>query len=140
VTPPPPLLPNINKHDHSLSPQKPKKRARGGGPRSRGGWGSRGGRGGAGRGSAAKSDDPVKETEDPSAVDGKGNNMADKIEIIEDDEVFANTRWTDDERTMLFEYYLGPESDDIFEKLKNNVTYAHKKVRFSIYSCDISLF
>ncbi|KAF8232636.1 hypothetical protein L208DRAFT_1423066 [Tricholoma matsutake] len=101
VTPPPPSLPNISKHDHSLSPQKPKKHAHGGGPRSRGGQGSCGGQG-AGRGGA--------EMEDWSTVDGKGNNTAHKIEIIEDDE-----------------YYLGPESDEIFKKLKNNVMYAHKK-------------
>lgn len=38
------------------------------------------------------------------------------------------------------EYYLGPESDEVFEKLKNNATYTYKKVQFSIYSCDISMF
>ena len=116
------------------------KRARGGehgsqGEQGRGGQGA--GRGGAGRCSAAKSDDPTKEIEDPSAVNGKGNNTADKIEIIEG---FANTRWTDDERTILFNYYLGPESDEVFKGLKMNATHAHKKVRVSIHSCDISLF
>ncbi|KAF8220103.1 hypothetical protein L208DRAFT_1382768 [Tricholoma matsutake] len=143
VTPLPPSLPNISKCDHSLSPQKPKKCARDGGPRSRGGRGSHGGQGagqgGAGRGSVAKSNDPAKEMEDRSTVDGKGNNTADKIEIIEDDEVFANMRWTDDERTMLFEYYLKPESDEIFEKLKNNATYAHKKASKVLFKGKYSL-
>jgi hypothetical protein len=32
------------------------------------------------------------------------------------------TRWTDDERTTLFDYYLGPESDEVFEKLKLNAS------------------
>lgn len=125
------------------------KRARGGehgsqGEQGRGGQGA--GRGGAGRCSAAKSDDPTKEIEDPSAVNGKGNNTAVKIEgnntavKIEIIEGFANTRWTDDERTILFDYYLGPESDEVFKGLKMNATHAHKKVRVSIHSCDISLF
>jgi hypothetical protein len=73
------------------------KRARGGEHRSQGGAG----RGGAGRGSATKSDGPTKKIEDPSAI--KGNNTVEKIEI---NEGFANTRWTDDERTKLFNYYL----------------------------------
>ena len=140
VTPPPPPQPNINKRDLSLSPQKPKKRIRGGGPGSRGGRGSRGGkgsaRGGASRGSA-KSGDPASEMVDPSTLDNNGVKAEAKIEIIEDDKVFANTRWTDDERSMLFEYYLGTESDEAFEKLKSNATYAHKKVGFfSICSCN----
>ncbi|KIL55498.1 hypothetical protein M378DRAFT_17904 [Amanita muscaria Koide BX008] len=118
ATPPPSPLPNISKRNLSLSPQKPKKRTRGGGPGSRGGHRGRGGQG-ATRGSAnVKNSDPVKETEDQSVF---------SVEIIEDDEVFANTRWTDDERTTLFEYYLGPESDEVFDKLKNNAIYAHKK-------------
>ncbi|KAF8229101.1 hypothetical protein L208DRAFT_1379060 [Tricholoma matsutake] len=108
VTPLPPSLPNISKHDHSLFPQKPKKRACG-------------------------------EMEDWSAVDRKGNNTADKIEIIEDDEVLANTRWTDDECTMLFEYYLGCESDEIFEKLKNNAMYTHKKASKGLFKGKYSL-
>ncbi|KAM6494821.1 hypothetical protein JOM56_009444 [Amanita muscaria] len=89
ATPPPLPLPNISKRNLSLSPQKPKKRTRGGGPGSRGGRGGRGGQG-ATQGSAnVKNSDPVKETEDQSIF---------SVEIIEDDEVFANTRWTDDER------------------------------------------
>jgi hypothetical protein len=52
----------------------------------------------------------------------------------------GNTRWTDDERTVLFNYYLGPESGEVFIGLKMNATHAHKKVRVSIHSCDISLF
>ena len=132
---PPPSQPNISKHDLSLSPQKPKKRVRGGGPRGRG-RGSRGGQG-AGRGSSStKGKNPAKDIEDPSAKREK--KMADEIEIIEDDEVFVNAKWTDDDRTILFEYYLGPESE-VFEKLKINAMYAHKKVRVSIDSYDISL-
>lgn len=42
-------------------------------------------------------------TEDPSTVDEKGNDTVtvDKVEIIDDNEIFANARWTDDEHTML---------------------------------------
>ena len=75
------------------------KRARGGEHKSRGGQ-VRGGQG-AGRGSTSKSDNPTKEIEDPSAVNGKENNTAVKIDG------FAYTRWTDDERTILFNYFLG---------------------------------
>ena len=127
VTPPPPPRPNINKRDLSLSPQKPKKRTRGGGLGIRGGRGSRGGKGSA-RGGAPRGGDPASETVGPSTLDENGDKAVAKIEIIEDDEVFANTRWTDDERTVLFEYYLGTESDGVSEKLKSNATYTHKKV------------
>ena len=125
---PPPSQPNISKRDHSLSPQKPKKRARGG-ARGRGGRGSRRGQGvGRHLNSVIKGEDSAKEKEE--------------IEIIEDDEVFVNTRWTDDDRSILFEYYLGPESDEVFEKLKINAKIAHKKVSNlnSMYSNDNSLF
>ena len=127
MTPPPPPRPNINKRDLSLSPQKPKKRTRGGGLGIRGGRGSRGGKGSA-RGGAPRGGDPASEMVGPSTLDENGDKAVAKIEIIEDDEVFANTRWTDDERTVLFEYYLGTESDGVFEKLKSNATYTHKKV------------
>ena len=135
VTPPPPPQQNTNKRDLSLSPQKPKKRTRGGGLGSRGGRGNRGkgsARGGAPRGSA-KSGDSVSETVDQSTLDDNSDKSVVKLEIIEDDEVFANTRWTDDERGILFEYYLGTESDGVFEKLKSNATYAHKKVGHVLY-------
>ncbi|KIL57041.1 hypothetical protein M378DRAFT_1031598 [Amanita muscaria Koide BX008] len=115
ATPPPP---NVNKRDHSLSPKKPKKRGRGGGPGSRGGRGSYGGRGGFRGPGSVKSNDQVKETEVTETA---------KVEIIEDDEVFTNSRWTDDDRTALFEYYLGPESDEIYEKLKINASRVHEK-------------
>ena len=36
--------------------------------------------------------------------------------------------------------FWGPESDEAFKWLKMNATYAHKKARVSIHSCDISLF
>jgi hypothetical protein len=29
---------------------------------------------------------------------------------------------------VLFEYYLGTEADDVFDKLKSNATRAHEKV------------
>jgi hypothetical protein len=48
--------------------------------------------------------------------------------IIDDDDIFLNARWTDDERTTLFEYYLGPEADKIFDKLKSNASHTHEKV------------
>lgn len=34
------------------------------------------------------------------------------------DQVMRNTRWSADEKTLLFECILGPDSDDIFELLK----------------------
>lgn len=65
--------------------------------------------------------------------------MAVEFEIINDDEVFVNAKWNDDDRTILFKYYLGTESDEVFEKLKINAMYAHKKVSVFIYSYNISL-
>lgn len=69
------------------------------------------------------------------ALSRKGDNTAVKMEIFEG---FANARWTDEERTILLNYYLGPESDE-FKGLKMNALHANKKVRVSIHFCDISL-
>jgi len=51
-------------------------------------------------------------------------------EELKDDKVFASTRWTDQERDIIFVYYLGPEADSIFKQLKSNAKYAHGKVWF----------
>lgn len=49
---------------------------------------------------------------------------------LEDDEVFANTGfvWSIEDRTNLFTWLLGPDGDKLFEKLKTNPAYVHKKV------------
>jgi len=127
----PPAQPNGSKREISLSPEKPKKCGQGGGLGSCGGWGSCGGRGGQGgqgsQGISARSGDQ-KESGGQGTAEGENDGTQDEIEIIEDDDVFTNTRRTDDERSVLFEYYLGTEADDVFDKLKSNATCAHEKV------------
>lgn len=49
---------------------------------------------------------------------------------LEEDEIFVNAGsvWSIEDRTTLFTFVLGPDGDKLFEKLKTNPAYVHKKV------------
>ncbi|KAG6883809.1 hypothetical protein C0992_007728, partial [Termitomyces sp. T32_za158] len=59
---------------------------------------------------------PKKETPRPKIVKGEDD----------DDESNRRSQWTDDERTELFEYLMGPDADTRFAKLKVNATKVFK--------------
>ncbi|KAG6818384.1 hypothetical protein H0H93_005416 [Arthromyces matolae] len=94
-----------NKREHSVSPQKPTKKARGKA---------------TGRSGQTKSD-------------VAGSTKSPKYVPDDKDEVFANSRWSDEDRTTLFNFYLGPESDAMYERLKVNANYAHKKAAQTLF-------
>lgn len=54
---------------------------------------------------------------------------------LKEDEIFANGGfvWSIEDRTKLFEFVLGPDGDKLFEKLKTNPAYVHKKVPIISY-------
>ena len=52
------------------------------------------------------------------------------------DEVIQSTRWSADEKTILFECILGPDSDDIFDLLKIAPKAAFEKASL-IFVCEI---
>ena len=117
----PPPHHNHGKRQHSVSPQKPaRKRGRGGGQRGRGhGQGS-------GRAKAAISQGETEDVDGGSPDTAKSDD--EELKVDEDDEIFTSARWTDEERSTLFSYYLGPEADDMFKQLKSNAKYARGKV------------
>jgi hypothetical protein len=73
---------------------------------------------------------------------GNGKLMKkEKVEKLKVEEEVVNSvtsHWTDSEKTALFEWLLGPDSDKIADKLKVNAVRVFKKVCL-ICSCTKSL-